>query len=114
MISADVQFDSLSRGIMQIKTRYLFQPFERAVRQNGQNLFSAQNMRRLGSALLVCALLCRDFSGHWDALSANIVVGVTVSQFTAWKDLECYILNYILIMATTRHILKGNISISSK
>jgi len=92
-IDVDVHLDSLSRAIMEIKQRYLLEPFWRRIQQNATNLFGVKDMRRLGFALLVCALLSRDFSGHWDSLFANIAVGVTLSQFTAWKQLECYVLD---------------------
>jgi hypothetical protein len=51
-----------------------------------------KNMRRLGFALLACAVLSRDFSGNWDSFCANLAVGVTISHFTNWKELENYVL----------------------
>jgi hypothetical protein len=89
-----MKLDLLSRAILEIKRRYLLQPFCRVADQHGFDLFNVENMRRLGFALLACALLSRDFSGSWNVLFVNIAVGVTISQFTDWKELENYVSGY--------------------
>ena len=77
---------------MEIKRRYLFQPFCDIAKDEGLNLYSFENMRVLRSALLVCALLSRNFSGKWNLLFANLAIGVTFSQFKSLKEVEDFVL----------------------
>jgi hypothetical protein len=91
IIDFDSELDPLSRAIFEIKRRYLLQPFCRVAQGHGFNLFSEENMRKLGFLLLACAVLSRNFSGSWSVLFTNIAVGVTISQFTTWKELEDYV-----------------------
>ena len=91
-INVDLRLDSLSRAIMEIKRRYLFEPVCRLAKEDMVDLYSVDSMRILRCALFCCALLSRDFSDKWDVFFTNLAVGVCLSQFTTLKDLEDHVL----------------------
>ena len=91
-IHYELTLDSLSRVIMEIKRRYLFQTFCDIVKDDVLNLYSPENMRKLGFALLACSLLSRDFSGKWNIFYANLSLGVSLTRFKTLKEFEEYVL----------------------
>ncbi|KAL8938238.1 MAG: hypothetical protein Q9216_003998 [Gyalolechia sp. 2 TL-2023] len=77
--------DDITPAIFDVKWRYLLQPLFELARNQGRDL--EKDIPLLSSALLVCATLTRNFSGHPDAFIRNMAAGVVLAQAV---DLESF------------------------
>ncbi|KAF8901039.1 hypothetical protein CPB84DRAFT_1847020 [Gymnopilus junonius] len=86
----DIKFvffpDDLTCGIWQVKKQYLLDPFVNYIQSQG---FNTDNWnRKVGLALLCCALLTRNFSTRPDLFFANMALGVILAQWNGSNILE--------------------------
>jgi len=88
IINFDLQLDSLSTAILEIKRRYLIVPLCEFAERHNLELFDVNDIRQLGFAMFACAILSRDFNGKWDVFFANLAVGTILSQLETIWELE--------------------------
>ena len=77
--------DRLGKEILNIQRRFLIDPLFQHSRDKGCGL--EEHVSQLAYALFSCACLTRNFSGDWDSLFRNMVVGVVLSQAANLEEL---------------------------
>ena len=77
--------DDLSKAILEVKKRYLIEPFLLFARSQGHDL--APHVGHLSQALFACAILTKNYTAVPDVLLRSIAIGAVLSQATTFEDL---------------------------
>ncbi|KAL9632917.1 MAG: hypothetical protein Q9204_003608 [Flavoplaca sp. TL-2023a] len=72
--------DDLTQAVFDVKHRFLLQPLFGLVKDCGGGHDLGKDIPLLSNALLCCATLTRDFSGHPDAFVRNLATGTILAQ----------------------------------
>lgn len=72
--------DDLTQAVFDVKRRFLLQPLFGWVEDCGDGHDLGKDIPLLSNALLCCATLTRDFSGHPDAFVRNLATGIVLAQ----------------------------------
>ncbi|KAL8674418.1 MAG: hypothetical protein Q9168_001151 [Polycauliona sp. 1 TL-2023] len=71
------EVDELTQAVFDVKRRYLLQPLFDLALSHGRDL--EKNIPLLSNALLLCATLTRDHSGHLGAFIQNMATGIVLA-----------------------------------
>ena len=79
--------DDLTQAVFDVKHRFLLQPLFRLVEDCGGGHDLEKDVPLLPNALLCCATLTCDFSGHPDAFVWNLATGIVLAQAVDLEEL---------------------------